>query len=205
MPQDPAQGPQVAKLHDLVEHRVGRFLLVHEEERAEDRRQRHRHQEGAADGERIGIGHRTKKRPLGPGHREQRDERADDDRRGEQECSLDLARRLDDPVDQGPRSVDARRGHVPVDVLDDDRRAVDDDSKVDRADRQQVGRLALHVEYGDREQQGQRDHDRHDARAGQVTQENEENGDHQPHADQQVMQHVMGRHVDQLGALVENP
>ena len=49
------------------------------------------------------------------------------------------------------RSAPWRRD-VPVDVLDDDHRAVDDDPEVDRADRQQVGRLALHVEHRDREQ-----------------------------------------------------
>ena len=56
------------------------------------------------------------------------------------------------------RSTPGRRD-VAVDVLDDDGRAVDDDSEVDRADRQQVGRLALDVEHGDREQECQRDHD----------------------------------------------
>ena len=50
------------------------------------------------------------------------------------------------------RDRSALGGDVPVDVLDDDRRAVDDDPEVDRADRQQVGRLALEVEHRDREQ-----------------------------------------------------
>ena len=54
------------------------------------------------------------------------------------------------------RSAPVRRD-VAVDVLDDDHRAVDDDPEVDRADREQVGRLPLQVEDGDREQQGQRD------------------------------------------------
>ena len=49
-----------------------------------------------------------------------------------------------------------------------------------------------------------RDHDGHDPRAGQVAQEDEENRDHQSHADQQVVQHVVRRHVHELGALVEN-
>ncbi len=62
------------------------------------------------------------------------------------------------------RSAFLRRD-VPEDVLDDDHRAVDDDPEVDRADREQVGRLSLDVEHRDREQQGQRDHQGHDARA----------------------------------------
>ena len=90
------------------------------------------------------------------------------------------------------------------DVLDDDDRAVDDDPEVDRADRQQVGRLPLDVDHRDGEQQGQRDHDRHDPRAGQVAEEDEEDRDHQDHPDDQVVQDVLGRHVDQVGPLVED-
>ena len=140
-----------------------------------------------ADGERVGVRHRAEQRPLGAGHREQRDERADDDRRREEQRPLDLARRVDDPVDQRPRPVGRPRRDVPVDVLDDDHRAVDDDPEVDRPDRQQVGALALHVQHRHREQQRQRDHQRHDPRAGQVAQEDEQDADHQRHADDQVV------------------
>ena len=97
------------------------------------------------------------------------------------------------------------RGDVPVDVLDDDHRAVDDDPEVDRADREQVGRLALHVEHRHREQQRQRDHDRHDPRAGEVAEEDEQDGDHQHHAHDQVVHHVVRRDVDEVGPLVEDP
>ena len=54
----------------------------------------------------------------------------------------------------GRRPVGVVRRDVPVDVLDDDHRAVDDDPEVDRADRQQIGRLALDVEHRHREQAG---------------------------------------------------
>ena len=94
---------------------------------------------------------------------------------------------------------------MTVYVLDDDRRTVDDDAKVDCADAKQIGRFPLNIEYGNREQERQRNHDRDDACARQITEENEENRDHQSHADQQVVQDVMGRHVNQLGPFIEYP
>ena len=130
-----------------------RLLLVDEEERAEHRGEGHRHQQGPADGEGIGVGHRTEQCTFGPviensGMNAQTMIVVEKNRR-----PLDLGRRVDDPVDQRPRPVGVGRRDVPVDVLDDDRGAVDDDAEIDRADRQQVGRLALHVQHRDREQQ----------------------------------------------------
>ena len=42
------------------------------------------------------------------------------------------------------------------------------------------------------------------AARGQVAQEDEEDQDHESHADQQIVQDVVGRDVDELGALVED-
>ena len=39
--------------------------------------------------------------------------------------------------------------------------------------------------------------------AGDVAQEDEQDQDHQAHADDQVVEHVVRRHVDQVGPLVE--
>ena len=103
------QGPEVALLHQLVDDRV---LLLHpvvEQERAEDRGQRDGQEQGPEDREGIGVGHRPEQRPLGPGHGEERDEGADDDRGREEQRPLDLVRRLGDPVDQRPAPVRALR------------------------------------------------------------------------------------------------
>ena len=116
----------------------------------------------------------------------------------------DLVRRIDDPVDQRARPIGTGRRDVPVDVLDDDRRAVDDDPEIDRTDREQVCRLVLHEEHHDREQQCQRDHDRHDPRAGEISQEDEQDRDDQPHSHEQVVHDVIRRHVNELRALVED-
>ncbi len=97
-----------------------------------------------------------------------------------------------------------RRRDVAVDVLDDDHRTVDDDPEVDRADREQVGRLTLQIEHCHREQERQRDHDRNDARARQVAEEHEQDEDHQRHADDEVVDHIVGRDVHQVGPLVED-
>src|SRR5262249_14113360 len=51
----------------------------------------------------------------------------------------------------------------------------------------------------------QRNHDGHDPRTGEVTQKNEEDGDDQAHAHQQIVHNVMCRHMDELGAPVEDP
>ena len=69
-------------------------------------------------------------------------------------CSISLEASMIRSIKR-PRPVGVVGRDVPVNVLDDDRRAVDDDAEVDRADRQQVGRLALQIKHRDREQQGQ--------------------------------------------------
>ena len=60
MTQDPAQGTQIAQLHEPVEHRVRCLFLVDEQVGTKDWSQRHGHQQGAADGKpRVGVGHRA--------------------------------------------------------------------------------------------------------------------------------------------------
>ena len=99
-----SRAPEVAPLHQPVDERLFLLLLVVEEERAEHRGQRDRQEQGAEDREGVGVGHRAEQGPFRPGHREQRDERADDDRRREEQRPLDLVRGLGDPVDQRPAS-----------------------------------------------------------------------------------------------------
>ena len=64
--------------------------------------------------------------------------------------------------------------------------------------------FALDEEHGDREEQGQRDDQRHDRRADEVAQEDEEDRGDQGHAHDQVVQDVVRRDVDQVGPLVED-
>ena len=105
----------------------------------------------------------------------------------------------------GRRAVGPVLGDVAVDRLDDDDRAIDDDPEIDRPDREQVRRLALHVQDGDRVEKRERDDQGDDAGARQVAEEDEEDGDHQADADKQVVQHVMRRDVDEVRPLIEDP
>ena len=202
--EDVVQDAAVDPLHRPVNERLLLLRLVVEQERAEDRGERHRQEECPEDGEGIGRGHRPEEGARGAAHGEERQEGADDDQRREEERPLDLVRGVGDPVDERAGAVGAVLGDVPVDRLDDDDRAIDDDSEIDRPDGEQVRRLALDVEDGDRVEQGQRDDQRDDGGTRQVAEEDEEHGDDQADADEQVVEHVVRRDVDEVRPLVED-
>src|SRR5262249_40003221 len=91
------------------------------------------------------------------------------------------------------------------DGLDDDDRTVHDDAEIDGPDREEIRRLTLRVQDGDRVEEGEWDDDGDDAGTRQVAEENEEDGDDQADADEQVVEHVFGRDVDEVRPLVEAP
>ena len=111
--------------------------------------------------------------PLRPLHREQRNERADHDQPREQQRPVDLPRCAKDAVLQRQPGVLAA-GQVAVDVLGHDHRGVDDDAEIDRADREQVRRLAAEEEHREGEQQRQGDIDGHDQRRPHVAEEHQQ-------------------------------
>ena len=61
------------------------------------------------------------------------------------------------------------RGQLPEDVLDHYHGAVHDDSEIDGADREQVGRDVPPVQANEGEQQGKRNGDRHNQGATNVS------------------------------------
>ncbi len=158
--------------------------------------------QGTQDREGVGVGHRAEESAGGSAHDEQGEEGADDDHGGEEDWSADVAGGRFDALDQGAVAV-GPVGDVVEDGLHDDDGAVDDDAEVDGPDGEQVRGLALHPENGDGEQQRQRHDEGHNGGAGDVAQEDEEDQNDQAHADEQVVQDVMGGDVDEVGAAVE--
>jgi hypothetical protein len=83
-------------------------------------------------------------------------------------------------------------GQMAEDVLDHDHGGIDDQAEIDRADRQQVRRLAAHHHDQDGEEQGERDRRRDDDRAAQIAQEQPLHEEDQDHALDHVVQHGVG-------------
>ena len=83
-------------------------------------------------------------------------------------------------------------------------RAVDDDAEIDRAQRDQIGRDAARLQHDERAQQRQRNHRRHDQRGAPVTQEDDQDRDHQQRADHQVLGHRVHGMADQVAAVVDD-
>ncbi len=109
-------------------------------------------------------------------------------------------------ADQGRLHRGHARHHVPVDVLDDDDRVVDDqaDRQHQRQQRQQVDRIAeqQHHEEGADQRQGHRDH-RHDHRTQAAEEQEDDDGDDHQRFDQRL--HDLGdRGVDEVGRVVDD-
>src|SRR5262249_22657209 len=99
--------------------------------------------------------------------------------------------------------LSARQLQIPKHILDQDNRGIDDDSEVDRADREQIRVLALQYQDDDAEEQGERNVDTDDDGAAQVSQEHPLDQEDQQTAEDQVVQDGMSRDVDERGAVVE--
>ena len=92
---------------------------------------------------------------------------------------------------------------VPYDVFHHHHRAVDDHAEVQRAEGEQVGRDIAQVQADRGKQQRERDGQRHDQRAAQIAQENEQDNNDQDDAFGQVVQHRMGRERKQVATIEE--
>ena len=113
-------------------------------------------------------------------------------------------RGVGNPVDERAGAVGPVLGDVPVNGLHDDHRAIDNDSEIHGPDGKQVCRLSLYIKDRDCVEQGQRDDQGDDGGTRQVTKEDEEHSDDQADADEQVVEHVVRRDVDEVCALIED-
>ena len=89
------------------------------------------------------------------------------------------------------------------DAFDHDHGGIDDQSEIDRADRQQVGRFPAQHQDADREEQRERDGGADDDRAAQIAEEQPLQQEDQRDAEHHVVQDRAGGDVDQVLAVVD--
>src|SRR5829696_1987964 len=94
-------------------------------------------------------------------------------------------------------------GDMTEDVFDHDHGAVNDDTEIDGANRQQVRRLAPHHRDHHRKQQRHRNSRRDDQRAAQVAEKDPLDQEDQRNAEQEIVQHRLYSDRDQIAAVVE--
>ena len=119
---------------------------------------REREQERAGQRECIGVGHRFEDPALHPLECIDRNERRHDDDQGEERGHRHFFGGLGDH-DRDPVRVGPALPQPAVDVFDQDHGAVHDDSEIDRAHRDQVGRDLDEIEPREGRQQRGRDDD----------------------------------------------
>ena len=143
--------------------------------------------------------HRREDHPRHAGEREQGEEGHGDDQHREEHGRADLRGRRPHALLDRPS---ARAAQVPVDVLDHDDGRIDDDSEIDRAQRDEVRGRPGGDHPAEGREQGERDvHCRQRGRAG-LTEEHPEHQRDQRHADEQVLDHRARGQVHQLLAVV---
>ncbi len=86
---------------------------------------------------------------------------------------------------------------IPEDVFNQDHRRVDNDSEIDRAEREEIGALALQDDESDGKEQRKRDVQPDDDGASQVAQKDPLNQEDQKAAKNQVVQDGMGGDRDE--------
>src|SRR5215475_10319264 len=89
------------------------------------------------------------------------------------------------------------------DALDHDHGGIDNQAKIDRADRQKVGGFAAHHDYTDGEKQRERNGRADDDGAAQVAEEHPLQQEDQPDPEHHVVEDRPSRDVDELLAIVD--
>ena len=92
---------------------------------------------------------------------------------------------------------------IPVDVLHENHRRIDDDAEIDRTDRKQVRILVAQHQNDDAEEQRERDIGADDERAAQVAEKHPLNEKDQRAPEHEIVQHGRRGNADQGGAIVE--
>ena len=126
--------------------------LLGQDEGAERRRHREGGEQAAGQGIGIGLGHRPEDMAFHAAHGEQRNEGGDDDTGGKEDRAIDAGRGGGDFLQAAgePRighrigrvvAFLAAMGETSVDRLHHDDRGIDDQSEIDGADGEQIGRF----------------------------------------------------------------
>ena len=95
-------------------------------------------------------------------------------------------------------------GEMAVDIFHNDHGAVDDDPEIDSPDREQVGRSPLQKNRRYGKEKRERNHRRHDAGAGHITEKHKQHDHHQPHPHDEIVENIVGGDMHQIDPLVEH-
>ena len=194
----PAPVPRPQPLHHAV---PADFHAFAEDERGDGRDVDEREEERAEHGRRDGDRHRAEEDALGAGERRHRHVHHEDDEDAEEDRPRHLVRRLPDDPHDGPfpALTFEPRDHV----LDHHDRAVHDHPEVDGAEAHEVGREPELAHPDEGEQHRERDHARHDERAADLAEQQQEHGDDEEAAFEEVRLHRVRRPPDEVGLVVE--
>ena len=92
---------------------------------------------------------------------------------------------------------------MPHDILHHDHGAVNDDAKINGADRQQVGGNVTRVQHNESEQKSQRNRKRNNNRGAPAHQEEDQHQQHQDHAAHKIVFHRSCGDVNQRAAVIK--
>ena len=162
-------------------------------------RKREREQDGATNGEGVGLRHRRHDDARHAGQREQGNERHRDDQRRREHGRTNLARRRDDALEGG--STLARE--VAKNAFHHDHRRIDHNAEVHGAKRNEVcGGPARH-HAGEREHQRQRQIDGRDEGGARAAEKQPQHQRDENHADKQILHHGVRGQFHQIGAVID--
>ena len=210
-PRRPARGPRQRRPQGRPVERAGRRATsrfsLSAMRRGQEHARQHRHQREREDqrpeqGEDDGQRHRPEQLPLDPLERQDRQVDDHDDELAEHRRPPDLDRGVADDVEPATRPA-RPRAEAPRRVLDHDDRAVDDQAEVDGAEAHQAAGDADPQHEIEREEHRERDRRGHDQPRAQVAQEDEEHGDDEQRALEEVRPHRVQHVVDEVRAVVD--
>ncbi len=168
--------------------------------------QRERQQHGGQQRHHHGGGHRMEHFSFHAGKRKDRDVHHGDNRDTEQAGPDHLGGGLEhalQPFAQRQGALVLRLRQSPDAVFDDDHRTVDDQAEIQCAEAHQVGGDAGFHHAEQRRHHGQRDHRCGDQRSAEIAQQQEQYGDHQQCAFEQVFLHCDDGFIHQRGAVID--
>ena len=172
------------------------------------RYERHRENQRAEQGENDCESHRLEHLSLDAREREYRDVHNRDDEHSHEARHEDFVRGTGDDGEslilvQHASELSLPLAHATQAVLRDHDGPVHDQAEVERAETHQVTAHPIRHHARHREQHGERDHKRRDERGAQISEEEEQHGDDEQCALEQVLRHRADRPIHEQGAVVD--
>src|SRR5450631_2470866 len=230
MAERPMQHRREGRAHRPHHHRLDFVDVLGQQQRGEARRHGEGREQRSDQRISVGSRHRAEDLALDALHGEQRNERRDDDGGREKHRLVDLqgtdedqaepvgpallafgvqrAGRISAPFSFGQLMQDQlpffrSRLEIPIDVLDQDHRGVDDDAEIDGADRQQVGVFVAQHQDDDAEEQRERNVDADDDGAAEIAQKQPLHDEDQRESEKEIVHDRASRHRDERRAFVK--